>query len=153
VLLRQHGLEDEFIKIRTGGRDNEVEKEGEKTQTQTQPLNNDDDEWCEKVKKLLMDAGKERELLDRAVELWRTGKVKGHVRRGAIGVEMLLEMGDVAGCNWLQMNPDMVEGSQNDRLTVHTYSSLAHLRNSVSHYLLRCSLVRRVYKKHTTKNR
>jgi hypothetical protein len=49
-------------------------------------------------------------------------------------------MGDVAGYNWLQMNPDMIEGSKNDRVTVHTYSSLAHLRHGVPHYSLRCSL-------------
>jgi hypothetical protein len=54
VLLRQRGLEDEFIKMITGGRDYGVEEGGEKTQTQTQSLN-DDDEWYEKVRELLME--------------------------------------------------------------------------------------------------
>ncbi len=53
-------------------------------------------------------------MLERAEEIWRRGKLRWQVFSGKIGVERLLEAGDVAGYNWIQMNPDMVEGSKND---------------------------------------
>ncbi|KAF2786764.1 hypothetical protein K505DRAFT_330116 [Melanomma pulvis-pyrius CBS 109.77] len=108
VLLRRRGLEDNFWKILIGGRDDEVD--GEKTQ----PSDDDDEERHEKARKLLIDAGDGGELLERAEELWRMGKMMGQVRRGEIGVERLLEAGDVSGYNWIRMNPDRIECNKNN---------------------------------------
>ncbi|KAF2706266.1 hypothetical protein K504DRAFT_334712, partial [Pleomassaria siparia CBS 279.74] len=98
VLLHRRGLEDEFLRIIMGGRDDEVEGEGEKTQTQTQsPFSDERDK--EIHEKMRTGGG---ELLERMEEIWRRGKVRWQVLSGAIGVERLLEAGDVAGYNWIR---------------------------------------------------
>ncbi|KAF2681925.1 hypothetical protein K458DRAFT_246320, partial [Lentithecium fluviatile CBS 122367] len=102
VLLRRRGLEDKFSRIMTG-RDDEVEGELGTTQTETQPLDNEKEKIYEKARKLLMEADEGGELLERAEEIWRNAKVRLQSLEGKIGVERLLEVGDVVGYNWIRM--------------------------------------------------
>ncbi|KAF1957718.1 hypothetical protein CC80DRAFT_366220, partial [Byssothecium circinans] len=104
VLLRQRGLEDQFMSIMTG-RNVKL-----KTETPTSCWLHEEEESRvhDKVRKLLRDAGEDGELLERAEENFRVGRVRKRVYNGEVGAEALLEAGDVEGYNWFRLSQGLI---------------------------------------------
>jgi len=116
VLLRRVGLDEGFMSIMTG-RDKKEEGEGGGKQAPTQLSEDDNEGLYERARKLLRDAGEGGELLERAEKIWQRGKVLDRVFSGEAGVELLLEVGDVAGYNWIKMSPELIGKSKKNVAT------------------------------------
>lgn len=108
VLLRRAGLEDAYAAI-TDGTDDIGEKTEMKKISPTSSYLDDatTEKMHDKHRKLLRDAGRE-DLLERAEKIWKTGERIKSYHMKEIGLESLLEMGEVTAYNYIKLTQGVV---------------------------------------------